>query len=119
MQSTNANLQAVAPTIDTQPPLVKVKFPNGGDILKIGTTVVIMWDALDDSNIVLQRVRLSRDGFNGEFQTISPDLDGNARSYSWYVTGPGTTKAVFRVVAFDDSNNRGNDSSDRLSIITP
>jgi hypothetical protein len=114
----NANLTIEA-LPDTQPPLVKVISPNGGEILKVGDWVTIMWKSLDNVGIVEHRVRISRQGQNGTFAPIVKGLDGDDMSYDWQVTGPATSKAVIQVVAFDAAGNRGSDNSDTPFIIQP
>ncbi len=96
---------------DLVDPSVAVLFPNGGENLLIGGGTILGWTATDNVGVTLVDLYLSRSGVGGPWETIALGVP-NSGSYPWNATGPGTTHAIFKVVAHDAEANLGEDVSD-------
>ncbi|HEU5179446.1 MAG TPA: sulfatase-like hydrolase/transferase [Candidatus Polarisedimenticolia bacterium] len=97
-------------------PLVHVNYPNGGQIMNIGSTVTLTWSATDDcggASISNVDLLLSRSGPDGPFTSIAAGI-GNTGSYSWTVAAPptGGSTAFLKVLAHNSVGNTGLDVSD-------
>lgn len=87
--------------------------PNGGETLRIGNLVTLMWDS---ENILGDiKVELSRDG-GGNFETIVAATE-NDGSEIWIPTAPISTTALIRLVA--NGNTNVSDVSDGMFNIFP
>lgn len=104
------------------PPVVQVTAPNGGETLQVGQLFDIKWDASDangDATIQKFEVRLSTDGGANFNFTISPNVAGGLRKFTWTVpVGFNTTLGRVRVIATDNQSATAQDSSDGNFIIT-
>jgi subtilisin family serine protease len=87
-------------TVDA-PPSVGLRFPVGGEHLRVGTFMRIAWDASDDKKITAQKIEFSADGTN--FSVIA-NLDATPRSFDWRIPSVPTTNARIRVTALDGVN---------------
>jgi len=95
---------------ETEPPVATVTYPNGGDLLAVGQTAVLTWEATDNLFVVAIDIFLSRNGPAGPFEAI--DTVSNTGSYNWLVTQPATNNAYIKIVARDANVNSGTDISD-------
>jgi Zn-dependent metalloprotease len=69
--------------------------PNGGESWNAGSTQTISWSYYNLTGNVLIEINRSYSG--GTWETINNTTALSAGSYSWTVTGPGTTAARIRV----------------------
>jgi hypothetical protein len=97
--------------LDPAAPTCHVNFPNGGDTLVVTYPAVLAWTTSDNDTVACVDLLLSRAGAGGPFDTLAACIPDSAH-YAWTVTGPGTTHAVFRIVAHDASGNTCSDDSD-------
>src|SRR5262245_9160922 len=94
-------------------PVVTVLAPNGGEVLTVGDTDNLTWNATDAlGGVTSVDIFLSRSGVLGPYETIAL-AQPNTGSYAWGVSGPPTTQAILKVVASDAANNQGSDVSDQ------
>ncbi len=97
----------------TPAPTARIISPNGREKLKAGTSVTISWDAGDDRKVLHQVLYLSTDGGVTYPFIIAPDVDPEARTFSFAIPASLKTKtARIKVVATDQDGNEGSDSSD-------
>ncbi len=90
-------------------PEVKVTYPNGGERFKIGKTITIEWDAVDqDEDILRSTVAYSND--NGK-NWIPIAFDINESTFKWDTTGLEKGDYKIKVIA-SDGINTGEDVSD-------
>ena len=124
---TQAGLVYVLPSTTSPPPInvpptVTVVAPNGGETLQVGQLFDIKWDAADangDATIQKFEIRLSTDGGTNFNFTISPNVAGGLRKFTWTVpVGFNTTQGRVRVIATDDQSATAQDNSDANFIIT-
>ncbi|MBC7081427.1 MAG: hypothetical protein H5T44_04200 [Thermoplasmatales archaeon] len=95
--------------IDTTPPVVQVIYPNGGEILYVGTTENIRWIATDDYGVQSIAIYYSTNGgvtYNPIF--IGTENDG---IYEWLIPDTPSTNCKIKVVAYDYASNSGYDES--------
>jgi len=95
---------------DPVPPEVTVIWPNGGEVLFIGYTYTILWEASDNVGIAATDIDYSTDG--GNTWTDVVELEGNPEEYDWQVPGPPTSEGRIKVTCFDFADNSGWDMSD-------
>lgn len=95
---------------DPVPPEVTVIWPNGGEVLFIGHTYSILWEASDNVGITSTDIDYSTDG--GNTWTDVVELEGNPEEYDWTVPGPPTSEGRIKVTCFDYAGNAGWDMSD-------
>jgi len=98
-------------------PTVQVLYPNGGEILSIGSNVTLTWSASDVcGGVVSVDLLLSRNGVSGTYVPIAQGIT-NTGAYVWVVTSPktqGTNPTAFlKVVARDPGGNSGQDVSNQ------
>jgi hypothetical protein len=103
--------------VDVTDPNVTVQYPNGGDILTVGTSEDLLWSASDPiwSGVVSVDIDLSRDG-GTTWENIATGI-ANTGVYNWNPTAPATTQAILRVKAHDVADNIGQDVSDQVWTI--
>jgi hypothetical protein len=101
--------------VDTTPPEVEVRYPNGGEVVVANGPVTVQWNATDTSGIASVDLFVSED--NGA--THRPVALGiaNTGSLTWFPGNRPTTQARFRVVATDNALNIGQDDSDAVFTI--
>jgi len=97
-------------TPDTQPPVVSVTSPAGGEAWGAGTSHAITWTATDDVVVNTVDLALSTDG-GATFPTSIATGLTNSGTFSWTVPLVLTSTARVRARAFDGSGNVGSDSS--------
>jgi hypothetical protein len=103
---------------DATAPSVVVSIPNGGETWAAGTTQTVVWTATDDTQLDHFDVFLSRNSGASFAPTpicsaVQPD-----QSCDWLVSGPASSTARVKVVAYDSSNNTAEDTSDADFAIT-
>ncbi|MEW6252859.1 MAG: hypothetical protein AB1716_19655, partial [Planctomycetota bacterium] len=95
---------------ETEPPVVTVVSPNGGEVLVGNGATTVQWVATDPSGVVRVDLHISTD--NGlSFIKVREGL-ANSGSVQWFVPNRPSTAAILRVVAFDPYMNAGQDDSD-------
>src|SRR5262249_29645682 len=102
---------------DAIPPTVSVLFPNGGQVLIVGTPCLLRWDAADQEAVTFVDLDASRDG-GATWDPIAAGVQ-NTGSYVW--TPPSRAgdsgsqpvfQSLFRVTAHDGGGNTTTDQSD-------
>jgi hypothetical protein len=112
----SANLQITATFADSAAPSVAVLYPNGGEVLDVGSIVTLHWNAADNAGVSSVDLYLSREDGG---QTLEPIAVGEANdgSYDWQVSGPPATTSRLVVLAHDAAGNTRRDSSDAVFSI--
>jgi subtilisin family serine protease len=100
---------------DTEPPVVTVVQPNGGETLNVGSVYNIQWNATDNIGITSIDVDYTYDGGTNWFDVA--DLSGNPGSYDWTVPNTPSTTCLVKVYAYDAATNEGLDVSDAYFTI--
>lgn len=108
--TSNGQTLTILGTPDTQPPLVNVTSPDGGESWAAGSSQTITWTATDDIVVASVDLALSTDG-GATFPTAIATGIPNTGSYAWTVPLAVTTQARVRARATDGSGNVGSDSS--------
>ncbi|MEO0190091.1 MAG: hypothetical protein ABIL18_03825 [candidate division WOR-3 bacterium] len=99
---------------DTEPPLVQVIQPNGGEKLEIGSVYPIIWNVTDTTRIGLQTIYYSTNsgadwhnvtGIDTIFEPIA------SYQYNWTVPEHPSDNCLIKVVSKDIANNTGTDMS--------
>jgi hypothetical protein len=97
---------------DLTPPEVNLIYPDGGEI--VNENITIRWTATDTFDPNLNGSITLQYSFDGgiAYQTLAPFLD-NTGSYDWDTTTTDIDADTYkiRVIATDDNNNTGQDSS--------
>jgi len=107
------------PATDTEPPVVNLLKPTGGEVILGGSTYQIQWQSDDNLGVSSQAVDLSTDGGKTFPTSIAASLPGNRQSYTWIVPAaiaPSRT-AVVRVTATDAVGNSQTAASGLVSVI--
>jgi bacillopeptidase F len=100
---------------DTEPPVVTVTAPNGGEVLAVGSSYTITWTATDNVGVTNTIIYYSYDG--GVNYELIADIPGNPESYDWTVPNTPSTQCLVRVDAFDAAANEDSDVSDAYFTI--
>lgn len=98
----NANFTILA--LDSQPPVVTVNVPNGGEVWDIGITHNITWTATDNVGVTETKFDYSTDSGNN-WLLIRDWAVGNQGDYAWTVPDNPATTARVRVSARDGAGN--------------
>jgi hypothetical protein len=94
---------------DDHPPVVRVIQPAHSRRLRVGTKIILHWEAQDDSAIVSQRLEvLPVNGFRDPVIAI-PAIPVDARSVELTLTDDGTSGLVYRIVSVDSAGQEGFD----------
>jgi len=104
---------------DTEPPVVTLLTPTGGEAIAGNTTYRIQWQSDDNVGVVSQSIALSTDGGKTFPTAIAGGLAGNTQNYNWFVApdvAPSRV-AVIQVTATDAAGNAQSASSGLLSLI--
>jgi YD repeat-containing protein len=104
---------------DTEPPVVTLLKPTGGEVIVGNATYLIQWQSDDNVGVVSQSIALSTDGGQTFATAIASGLAGNTQTYNWFVPAniaPSRT-AVIQVTASDAAGNAKSASSGLLSLI--
>jgi hypothetical protein len=98
------------PAGDTEPPVVTVTAPDGGETWAIDSFFDITWTATDNIGVTSIDILLSSDGGATYPHTIATG-EANDGVYSWQVDVAPTTQAHIKVIAYDAATNSGDDVS--------
>ena len=104
---------------DTEPPVVTLLKPTGGEVIAGNTTYRIQWQSDDNVGVVSHDIALSTDGGQTFATAIAGGLAGNTQNFNWFVPpdiAPSRT-AVIRVTATDAAGNAQSALSGLLSLI--
>ena len=106
--------------VDTDPPVVAVTSPNGGETAIGNDSLLITWTA-SDSGSGLSGIELYVSLDNGvSWKHITKTLPGGDTSFEWFVSNRPSSNALIRVEAYDNAGNEANDSSDAVfTIVSP
>lgn len=98
---------------DAVAPTVAVVAPNGGEILIVGSSTNITWNAGDNVGVTDVDILLSRDSGATYTETLASAI-ANSGSFNWTVTAPSSVTAdcFVKVVAHDAGCQSGEDVSD-------
>jgi hypothetical protein len=104
---------------DGMPPSVTVIRPNGGEIFYVAQDDTIRWVATDEFGVDSVSIYYSTDG-GSTFPNVISTGEPNDSVYVWDVPNTPLADCVVKVVAYDTSENSGEDVSDAVfSIETP
>lgn len=110
------NVQFSESEPDTEPPVVTVLSPNGGENWLVYSNQIISWTASDNIGVTSIDLYYSTSGSNGPYELISAD-ETNDGSYDWNVPPTPTEDGWVRIVAHDASSNSGEDISNAAFTI--
>ncbi len=102
---------------DTEPPVVSVTAPNGGEIIKEGMTTIITWSATDNVAVVSCKVSYCTDA--RATWTLIEEISGNPGTLTWSIPNTPSNTCKIMVEAVDAAGNKGSDESDDPFIIDP
>jgi hypothetical protein len=96
---------------DLTPPVVTVLSPNGGELWYVCDTYDITWTATDENGVDSVAIYYSING-----SSYAPIASGEANDglFHWTVPDVVSTAALVKVVAYDPSENTGEDISDAV-----
>jgi beta-lactamase superfamily II metal-dependent hydrolase len=94
---------------DVVAPLASMLSPNGGEVLKAGSSQSVTWSASDNVAVTTVDLDWSADG-GATWSAIATGI-ANTGSYAWTVPAQATTAGRVRVRARDAAGNLGADSS--------
>ncbi|TET45458.1 hypothetical protein E3J62_07530 [candidate division TA06 bacterium] len=98
--------------LDTEPPIVTVTSPNGGEQWEIGDVRQITWVATDNISVDSLSVFYSFTG--GMMWILLSRGEPNDSSYDWTVFGPPSDSCLMRIIAYDYGGSAAADTSDSL-----
>jgi C1A family cysteine protease len=101
--------------LDTNPPMVTVNYPHGGETFTIGDTLQIEWVATDSNGVDSVSIYYSQDGGNNH--TLISSGESNDSVYTWIAPSPPSDSCTVKIVAYDPYLNAGEDTSDSLFTI--
>ncbi|MBC8525785.1 MAG: choice-of-anchor D domain-containing protein [Candidatus Cloacimonetes bacterium] len=104
-------------TLDTNDPQVTVLAPNGGEILYIGDTFEITWNASDFS-FPEYPITIFFSSNNGQTYTEIAGEEANDSSYLWGIPSIYSEEALIKITALDTFGNSGEDISDDVFTLT-
>ncbi len=110
-------LNSVSGPSDTEPPVVAVVAPDGGESWEAGTTHDITWMASDNVGVTSIDISYSTTGAGGPFTEIATG-EPNDGVHPWNVPNDPSTDAYVKVVAFDAATNSAEDVSAGAFTIT-
>jgi hypothetical protein len=94
---------------------VEVLTPNGGEVWYVGSIHDITWAAECLGGVDSVSIYCSVNG--GTDYSLVTSGEANDSVYAWTVPGPATDSALVKVVAYDPSQNTGQDESDEVFTI--
>lgn len=99
---------------DTLAPQVRLLSPNGGERVRIGSTLTLQWQATDDRAVVSQDLFLSTDGGASFPIRIASGLSGSENAFVFTLPKSisKSKRARVRVVVRDAAGNSAQDDSD-------
>lgn len=102
--------------VDTQPPVVNVTAPDGGESWGGGSARAITWTATDNVGVASVSVYW-RDAASALWTPIALNI-ANSGTRTWFVPNMPTGAARVLVVAWDAQGNSGRDSSAAVFTVT-
>jgi parallel beta-helix repeat protein len=100
---------------DVTPPIVELKYPNGGESVNISITIT--WAASDDFDDDLDIDIEYSDDSGGNWYMVAPNQP-NTGSYDWDISAlPAGTEYLVRITATDNAGFSTNDTSDDVFAI--
>ncbi len=99
---------------DTEPPIVTVSAPAGGEVVDPGQQVVLSWTATDPSGITAITIKHSDDG-GLTFRTKARNLPDTS-TWTWFVPNRPGASNLIRIEARDGASNVGHDDSAVFTI---
>ncbi len=93
-------------------PSVEIHRPNGGEILSVGTTDTITWNASDNIGVDSVALEYSINGGSDWIYIASPNASETL--YEWTVPPTPSTICLMKVTAFDAELNFAEDESDSV-----
>ncbi len=98
---------------DMKPPKIKVKGPNGGDVVPAGSIITISWDSSDENGIAKHDIFLSLDGGITYPVSVASLLNGSTQSFDYTLpVDLFSSSAKIKVVAVDYAGNKAESTSD-------
>jgi beta-lactamase superfamily II metal-dependent hydrolase len=111
-------LNSVSGPSDTEPPVIAVTAPDGGETWQAGTGHDITWNATDNVGVTSIDLYYSTTGAGGTYTEIATG-EANDGVYPWTVPADPSTNCYVKVVAFDAATNSAEDVSDgAFTIVT-
>jgi C1A family cysteine protease len=107
--------RACSAETDLIPPEVAVVYPNGGELLVTGDTVLVDWTATD--NVAVDSVSVLYSADAGRTYTLVASGWPGDSAYSWVVPSSLSDSCLVKVVAYDPGRLTGFDVSDSLFAI--
>lgn len=106
---------------DVTPPVIRIQTPNGGERVRLGEPLNIVWDLTDRSSIRSQRLLLSLDSGASFSTVVAEGVQGGVRNFIFTLPAQlqPTTRARIRVEATDEAGLTGFDTSDTDFTIEP
>lgn len=96
---------------DRQPPTVRMLSPTGGEKVRAGTPLNVIWESIDDRSLASHEVLLSIDG-GQSYTSVATGLSGSTQSFIYNIPAAQSAKtARIKVIARDGAGNRGEDTS--------
>lgn len=102
-------------SVDAIAPLAILASPDGGEVLKAGSSQSVTWSASDNVGVTTVDLDWSSDG--GSTWSAIATAIANTGSYPWTVPAQATTAGLVRVRARDAAGNLGADSSASLFTV--
>ncbi|MGB2981814.1 MAG: hypothetical protein WBC77_11275, partial [Candidatus Zixiibacteriota bacterium] len=95
---------------DCQAPVVILIQPDGGESWCIGNSHDILWYALDDIEVANIALYYSTDGGSSWIPIDEDEPDDDA--YRWTIPNTPSTQCRVKVIAYDEADSTGEDTSD-------
>lgn len=119
---TDGNSECRKLNIDTTLPVVPsdvLTNPNGGEIIKGGSTYIIEWNAnkIQDENLQDNPISLYYSTDNGNTWSQIATNEANDGQYEWNVPNVDTNQTKVKIVVQDKASNEASDESDAIFII--
>jgi len=105
----------VTPYQDNTPPSIRILVPNGGELLTIGSTFRIQWEATDNVGVDHVIIWLFQD--SKQVDVIASNYP-NTGYFDWTVPTKTGSGYKVRIAAVDAAGNAGYDDSDSTFSIT-
>jgi beta-lactamase superfamily II metal-dependent hydrolase len=102
---------------DTEPPLVAVSAPNGGEDWLEGTVHNITWSATDNVGVTSVDILYSVTGSSGSYATVAAG-EANDGLFAWTVPNTPTSNGFVKVLARDAAENTAEDVSNGAFTIS-
>lgn len=100
------------PILDTRDPVATLTYPNGGEVLDIGSSQSIQWTATDNVTVTAVTLEYSTNN-GGAWNTIVADTS-NTGTYQWIVPAAASANCLVRITAEDAEGNADSDQSDAV-----